>query len=52
MRGWAPRLVTKAPVALSYFTNDTFGVIIPTHQFPEGLKEDIMNYFKERNEDE
>jgi hypothetical protein len=48
---WAILLKHKYNPEL-HITNDTFGVIIPTHQFPEGLKEDIMNYFKERNEDE
>jgi len=29
-----------------------FGLIVPRKKFPELLKEDIMNYFRERNEDE
>jgi hypothetical protein len=28
------------------------GIIVPTEQFPEKLKYDILHYFKERNEDE
>lgn len=28
------------------------GIIIPTNKFPEGLKEEILQYFIERNEDE
>jgi hypothetical protein len=35
-----------------HITTDDSGLIIPTCEFPEELKEDIMTYFKERNEDE
>jgi len=35
-----------------HITSDNNGIIIPTDEFPEGLKADIMNYFRERNEDE
>jgi hypothetical protein len=28
------------------------GIIVPTKEFPEEFKEDIMNYFKERKEDD
>jgi len=35
-----------------HITNDNTGIIIPTDAFPEGLKIDILNYFKERNEDD
>lgn len=36
----------------SYITYDENGVIVPTHLFPDDFKNDIMQYFKERNEDE
>jgi len=35
-----------------HITTDNNGIIIPTDKFPEELKTDIMNYFKERNEDD
>lgn len=35
-----------------HITTDDGGLIIPTHEFPEGLKNDIMTYFEGRNEDE
>jgi hypothetical protein len=35
-----------------HITKDEMGIIVPTKDFPEGLKTDILNYFKERNEDE
>lgn len=31
---------------------DNQGILIPTNSFPQGFKEDIMNYFNERKEDE
>lgn len=31
---------------------DEIGIIVPTNVFPNKLKEDIMNYFKERKEDD
>jgi len=31
---------------------DRQGILVPTAKFPEELKEDIMNYFRERKEDE
>ena len=37
---------------LIHITNDENGIIIPTSEFPEGLKDDILDYFKQRNEDE
>jgi hypothetical protein len=37
------------PSMISY---DSDGVIVPNDTFPEQLKVDILNYFKERNEDE
>lgn len=36
----------------TFITRDINGLIIPTDKFPENLKRDILNYFKERNEDE
>ena len=36
----------------TYITYDEKGIIIPTSIFSEEFKEDIMTYFKERNEDE
>lgn len=38
--------------ASSHITYDDIGLIIPTKEFPMGLVLDIMNYFRERNEDE
>jgi hypothetical protein len=35
-----------------HITKDEKGLLIPTTEFPEKLKEDIMKYFWERNEDE
>jgi hypothetical protein len=31
---------------------DDNGILVPTNECPKGLLEDIMNYFRERNEDE
>ena len=36
---------------INHITYDNNGIIIPTAEFPNKLKEDILNYFKERNED-
>jgi len=36
----------------SFITRDEKGVIIPSDKMPEKMKEDIMNYFRERKEDE
>jgi hypothetical protein len=36
----------------TYITYDEKGIIIPSSIFSEEFKEDIMRYFKERNEDE
>jgi len=38
-----------SPSVVKYDKN---GVIVPTEQFSEEFKDDIMNYFQERNEDE
>jgi len=35
-----------------YITYNDEGLIIPTEEFPEALKEDILGYFRDRNEDE
>lgn len=35
-----------------HITKDEIGLIIPTKDFPEELKNDIFNYFLERNDDE
>jgi hypothetical protein len=35
-----------------HIKNDEYGVLIPTYNCPPKLLEDILNYFKERNEDE
>jgi hypothetical protein len=35
-----------------HLTYDDKGILIPTKEFSEGFKTDIMNYFKERKEDE
>jgi len=37
---------------LIHITRDENGIIIPTPEFPEGLKNDIFEYFQQRNEDE
>jgi len=35
-----------------HLTYDPFGILIPTQEFSEEFKKDILNYFKERKEDE
>ena len=37
---------------IEHLTYDNQGILIPTNSFPQGFKEDIMNYFNERKEDE
>ena len=37
---------------LKHITTDNQGILIPTKDFPDELKEDIFQYFLERNEDE
>jgi len=37
---------------INHITYDNRGILIPTNTFSEQFKEDIMNYFKERKEDE
>lgn len=36
----------------TFITRDNKGIIIPTKKFPEEFKQEIVNYFLERNEDE
>ena len=35
-----------------HIVQDEMGINIPSEKFPEGLAEDIMNYFRERKEDD
>lgn len=35
-----------------HITRDGWGLIVPSEAFPRGLAEDIMAYFRERNEDD
>jgi hypothetical protein len=37
---------------INHLTYDNQGILIPTNLFTKEFKEDIMNYFKERKEDE
>jgi hypothetical protein len=37
---------------ITYITNDSKGIIIPTKHFTEEFKNDILNYFQERKEDD
>ena len=37
---------------IHHLTYDSFGILIPTEQFSEEFKNDILDYFKERKEDE
>jgi hypothetical protein len=36
----------------AHLTYDSIGILVPTENFSEEFKEDIMNYFRERKEDE
>ena len=36
----------------AFVKRDSIGVLVPTELFPQGLKDDIMEYFKERKEDD
>ena len=45
-------LVKHSYNPLTHITKDENGLLIPTKECPAELLEDIMNYFKERNEDE
>lgn len=35
-----------------FVCTDAYGLLVPTEAFPQGLKDDILQYFAERNEDE
>jgi hypothetical protein len=35
-----------------HITYDTKGILIPTEKFSKEFKNDILNYFKERKEDD
>jgi hypothetical protein len=37
---------------IEHVTYDNQGILIPTHLFCQEFKDDIMNYFSERKEDE
>jgi hypothetical protein len=45
-------LIRQQYSPIQHLTYDSFGILIPTEQFSEEFKNDIMNYFKERKEDE
>jgi hypothetical protein len=36
---------------VDHITYDDFGILIPSESFPQEFKDDIMNYFRERKED-
>jgi len=51
MERW--KLLTKHQFCpIRHLTYDKKGLLIPTSEFPAELKEDIMEYFRERKEDE
>jgi hypothetical protein len=45
-------LMKHAFSPFKHITYDYNGVLIPTNEFSDEFKEDIMNYFRERKEDE
>jgi hypothetical protein len=45
-------LMKHAFAPSQHLTYDPFGILIPTAEFSEAFKNDIMDYFKERKEDE
>jgi len=45
-------LMKHAFAPSQHLTYDPFGILIPTAEFSEEFKNDIMDYFKERKEDE
>jgi len=45
-------LIRQQYSPIQHLTYDSFGILIPTEQFSEEFKNDILNYFKERKEDE
>jgi hypothetical protein len=45
-------LIQHAFSPLTHVKYDTKGILVPTEEFPSDFENDILNYFKERNEDE
>lgn len=45
-------LIQHAFSPLTHVKYDTKGILVPTEEFPTDFENDILNYFKERNEDE
>ena len=45
-------LIRQQYSPIQHLTYDSFGILIPTEQFSEEFKNDILKYFKERKEDE
>jgi len=45
-------LIQHAFTPLTHVKYDTKGILVPTEEFPSDFENDILNYFKERNEDE
>ena len=45
-------LIRQQYSPIQHLTYDSFGILIPTEQFSEEFKNDILNYFKERKEDD
>lgn len=45
-------LMKHAFSPIQHLTYDSLGILIPTQEFSEEFKKDILNYFKERKEDE
>jgi hypothetical protein len=37
---------------MKHLTYDAKGILIPTEEFSDEFKDDIMDYFRERKEDE
>lgn len=45
-------LINREFSPIKHLTYDDFGILIPTEDFSSEFKEDMMNYFRERKEDE
>jgi hypothetical protein len=45
-------LINREFSPIKHLTYDDFGILIPTEEFSSEFKEDMMNYFRERKEDE
>jgi len=45
-------LINREFSPIKHLTYDDFGILIPTEEFSLEFKEDMMNYFRERKEDE